>query len=467
MKKRLHHTYLYMLLGIVLSLGLLTSCSSFIEIDQPIHIVTTTTVFEDEQTATSAVMGLYSKMLMRNFTFSSGATTIFAGLASDEFYHTGTLQDLLVFYTNSYTENSGTISEEFWRFTYEYIYQANICIEGLQSSSISSSTKNQLLGEVYTIRAFCYWYLVNLFGDVPLILSSNYEENATIGRTNSGQVIEQIVLDLETARDMLIEAYQGNDRERINKWTAVAFLARVYLYQGNWALAEQYASEVIGVADYRLEEDLNKVFLIESEEVIWRLVERTEPFEAPRETAHFIPVSLPPNRLPICAIADNLIESFESEDQRMVNWTAARTVGGTTYTYPFKFKDRYRINGLTESLAPFRLAETYLIRSEARAQLNDLTSALEDLNIIRNRSGLGNLHTSDRAELLDLILKERQIELFAEWGHRWFDLKRTGKIDAVLGEVKPNWRATSALWPIPYSQILLNPNLTQNEGYNQ
>lgn len=463
--KRFSHYKLTFFSLLLAAWAIALSCSSFIEIDRPIGSITTTTIFVDEQTATSAVLGLYAKMLLNSPTITSGATTIYTGLASDELYYTGTGSDYLQFSNNAILESSGIISNNFWRYAYEYIYHANICIEGIQNSSISASLKNQLLGEVYAIRAFCYWHLVNLFGDVPLILSSDYEENATIGRTNSNEVFEQIILDLETAKDLLDETYHGSDRERINKWTVVAFLARVYLYQENWALAQQYAGEVIGVAEYRLEEDLDKVFLIESEEVIWRLVERTEYFEAPRETAIFIPTTVPTS-LPLCPITNAMTESFEPGDQRMVSWTASRTVGEMTYTYPFKFKDRYRLNGLTESLAPFRLAELYLIRSEARAQVNDLMGALEDLNMIRNRSGLGNLHTSDRVELLDLISKERQIELFAEWGHRWFDLKRTGKINEVLGEAKPNWKATSALWPIPYNQILLNPNLTQNEGYN-
>ena len=115
-----------------------------------------------------------------------------------------------------------------------------------------------------------------------------------------------------------------------------------------------------------------------------------------------------------------------------------------------------------------RFAELYLIRAEARAQQNKLTganSAASDINVIRTRAGLSNTTATTQAALLLAVEKERQVELFTEWGHRWFDLRRTGRIDAVLSAVKPTWKPTAALFPIPYLEIQRNPLLTQNNGY--
>jgi hypothetical protein len=64
--------------------------------------------------------------------------------------------------------------------------------------------------------------------------------------------------------------------------------------------------------------------------------------------------------------------------------------------------------------------------------------------------------------MMKAIMQERRVELFGEWGHRFFDLKRTGTIDAVLGVEKSTWKSTAALFPIPYNETLLNPNLTPN-----
>src|SRR5690606_25016061 len=98
--------------------------------------------------------------------------------------------------------------------------------------------------------------------------------------------------------------------------------------------------------------------------------------------------------------------------------------------------------------------------------LNNLAESLLDLNEVRTRAGLQNSTASNLEELLMAISQERRVEFFAEWGHRWFDLKRTNLANDALANLKaPNWQSTDILYPIPHSQLLLNPNLTQNEGY--
>ena len=143
---------------------------------------------------------------------------------------------------------------------------------------------------------------------------------------------------------------------------------------------------------------------------------------------------------------------------------------GTTFYYPYKYKkgDDYSSNPPppTEYYIVFRLAEQYLIRAEARAQQGNIGGGQADINLIRNRSGLANTIASDKGNLLSAVEHERQIELFAEWGHRWLDLKRTNRADQVLGAIKgASWQSTDKVYPIPQSQIQLNPFLTQNPGY--
>lgn len=87
------------------------------------------------------------------------------------------------------------------------------------------------------------------------------------------------------------------------------------------------------------------------------------------------------------------------------------------------------------------------------------------LNAIRNRAGLGNTSAGNMEEIIDAVLEERRKEFFTEYGHRFFDLKRTGKLNEVLG-VKPGWKSENRLLPIPESEINLNTNLQpQNPGY--
>ena len=112
------------------------------------------------------------------------------------------------------------------------------------------------------------------------------------------------------------------------------------------------------------------------------------------------------------------------------------------------------------------MAEQYLIRAEARANLGNAIGAQDDINKIRQRAGLNATTASTTAELLEAILNERRVEFFTEHGHRFFDLKRTTMLNTTLESVKPGWENTDRVFPIPEKELLVNPNLLpQNPGY--
>src|SRR5262249_32404391 len=146
----------------------------------------------------------------------------------------------------------------FWNGSYTWIYQANACIEGIsKSEGISTPCKNQLIGEAKFIRAFLYFNLVNLYGDVPLVTSTNYAVNASLPRTSVAQVFQQIVQDLKDAQQLLTASYPSAGKVRPNKFAATALLARAYLYQKQWANAAAAANEVISTGSYGLVTDLD------------------------------------------------------------------------------------------------------------------------------------------------------------------------------------------------------------------
>jgi hypothetical protein len=168
----------------------------------------------------------------------------------------------------------------------------------------------------------------------------------------------------------------------------------------------------------------------------------------------------------VFAVTPYLLDAFEPNDLRKTNWLKSNTVSGTTYFYPYKYKVRTAAPPYTEYYMVFRLAELYLIRAEARAQQNNTSGAQDDLNKIRSRAGLQNTTADTQQLLLTAIIHERRIEFMAEWGHRWFDLKRTGMSDAVLGPLKsPTWQSTDTLYPILQYELDTDPFLTQNPGY--
>ena len=165
------------------------------------------------------------------------------------------------------------------------------------------------------------------------------------------------------------------------------------------------------------------------------------------------------------------MNSFEANDNRKVigKWVKSVTVNNITYYYPFKYKiGRVNVPASEYSMV-LRLAEVFLIRAEARAQQNIIDGAKFDINLIRTRAGLGNTTADDKASLLAAILHERQVELFTEWGHRWFDMKRSESLDAIMTPICTQkggtWMTTAQLYPIPTFELGLNSNLIQNPGY--
>jgi starch-binding outer membrane protein, SusD/RagB family len=445
-----------------LSFLFLPGCKKFIDIPLPQNQLVKAAVFSNNESANSAMAGLYSQLVSNNSLFLlNGGMTVFGGLAADELMTTAPNANADPFSINVIPATSPVISNNLWRWPYNYIYQANALIEGLASStSISDDVQKQLTGEAKLLRALCYFYLVNLYGDVPLITSTDYLLNSSLRRTPVDEVYNQITADLEDAYSKLTPVYPSVAKGRPNKWAAGALLCRVYLYRGEWARAEAVASEIINSGMYTLE-PLNNVFLLTSNETIWQLAPVLSSINT-SEGNVFIPSSATVK--PTYAITSLLLSAFEVSDGRKLSWLKSNTISGQPYFYPFKYKVKSSTPP-TENYIVFRLAEIYLVRAEARARQNKIAEAKADLNMIRTRAGLGNTPVNDQASLFAAIEHERQVELFAEWGQRWLDLKRTNRADAVLGPLKSTWVSSSQLFPIPFSELQLNPFLIQNPGY--
>ncbi|MBS1577377.1 MAG: RagB/SusD family nutrient uptake outer membrane protein [Bacteroidetes bacterium] len=443
----------------ILLLLSLTSCKKILEIDTPIDRITTDIVFADDATANLAVTGLYNRMMEQNSYITSGAMTIYCGLTADEFTNTSPGVDD-EFSTNSISTTNSIVEQNFWASAYSLIYHANSIIEGLErSKGVSSQMKKQLKGEAEFVRALVYFNMVNIFSDVPLIVSTNYKENAAVARMDRALIYEQIQRDLLDATTALPDSYNPNERVRATKWTAYALLARVYLFRKDWTNARSTASVVIGSGQFGLVNNITEVFKQNSTETIFQL----NPVVVSISTWEgnlFIPGS---GAIPNYSINSGLLSIFDSSDLRLANWISSTNVGGVNYYYPFKYQ--IKSGSGDESYIVLRYAEQFLIRAEANTQLNNISEAQNDLNIVRQRAGISPTTANTSNDLLLAIEDERRREYFAEWGFRWIDLKRTDHATAVLSALKPNWQPTDTLFPIPISEIRKNNLLTQNAGY--
>ncbi len=433
----------------IIFVSALVSCEQFVEIDPPRTDLVRSTVFESDETAEAAIVNMYYQMqLFGSFACGGDVSISFLGaLSCDDALNTQTfLTDLQAFNDNELIASNPRVLS-LWSDLYKVIYKANASIEGLSdASSMTPAVKDRLTGEALFVRAFAHFYLVNLFGDVPLVLTSDYLQNQSIGRTPAAQVYAQIKIDLKQAAALLAQDYSASKEERVrpNSFAAFALLARVHLYLGEWSDAEKQASVVIDNPLYALT-SLDNVFIKNNPEAIWQLIPLTG---APEDRASALAYS---------TLTPSLRAEFHPTDQRSSLWL---TDG---------MANKYRSDGsdMNEYSMILRLAEQYLIRSEARAQLNKLDGSADDINSIRIRAGLDAVEFHAIDEALAEVETQRRLEFFMEWGHRWLDLKRWSKADAVLLPKKSGWSTTDALYPIPESQLLNDPAMrnAQNPGY--
>jgi starch-binding outer membrane protein, SusD/RagB family len=453
----------------------ITGCKKLMNIPPPVGTIITSQVFSTDGQAASAAANMYYGMINARQSFASSAMTILAGMSADELitFDQAYTDQFIQFQLNELIASNSYVNGSLWSQAYSTIYNANAILAGLTDySGVHDSVKNELTGEAEFVRAFCDFYLVNLFGDIPLVTSINWQKTNLLVRTPATQIYQAILADLKDAQQRLPGDYSAGNGQRIvpNKWAATALLARLYLYTGDYVDAETQADSLINNSSlYSLMADPNAIFLINSNEAIWQLQQSnsTNTFTATPEGYWLIPrnATFQPNFY----LTPQLLNAFESGDIRRAEWVDSTIYGGITYYYPYKYKtgsaEAVPDGTYTEYYMVLRLGEQYLIRAESRAQQNDLSGAIADLNIIRTRAGLPNTSAASQQDLLTAIAHERQIELFAEWGHRWLDLKRTGNAGPVLSPIKPAWTNNAALYPIPLNEIMADPNLIQNTGY--
>ncbi len=456
-------------------------CKKFLDIDLPSDTIAGENAFVSDASSSAVVSGIFLNM-MSNTYFTSNSIGLKAGLYADE------LQNLDVnatsneaFYKNAL--NAGIVTQ--WEGLYRELYKCNVAIKGIKESS-GLSSKNQWLGESLVCRATLYFYLVNLFGDVPLALTPDHNVNNKLSRAPREQVYQQMILDLKEAQSLLGTAYTDgfaqptSTRGRPNRYAATALLARVYLYTGDWASAEAEATSVIeaGTSVFDLVPHAS-AFLANSKETIWAL---SPPATGLAPDYNLYNAGAPaivatPAALTVkTPLSQSLINAFEPGDLRFTEWVrrATTTTPASTYYYPNKYKSA--VPGAEYQIL-LRIGEQYLIRAEARAQRNNVAGAVQDLNAIRARSRAavpGALPdyaaTIGQDACLAAVAKERRTELFAEFGSRFFDLKRTAAITAVMtaeAVVKggAEWQNEMQFWPIRVEDTRLNPNLKQTPGY--
>lgn len=441
------------------------SCDDFVEVDLPKNQLLTGGVFEEKGTANAAMTDVYSKI--RDGGLLTGGTTglsVSAGLYADELRYYGSSANTAINYHNNSLLPTGLDIAALWNSSYNQIYSANSIIEGVTNSkNLLQADRDQLKGEALFVRGLIHFYLTDVFGAVPYVKSTDLESNRIIGKIPTAQVYEEAIADLEAAIEFLPEEYVTPNRVRPNKYAAYGLLSRVYLYAGKYAESSNAASAVLNQTEmYANETDLTLTFKKESGSTLWQLSPKALNGNTLTASA-LIFLSGPPT---FASLTDIQMNAFETGDNRKAMWTKTITNANGSWSHPFKYRQRTASTSTVEMSIILRLGEIYLVRAEARARAGELIGAKEDLDVIRTLAGLPGTTAVTQDDILLAILHERQVELFTEHGHRFFDLRRFGQLDAALSDFKTGWDTTDRLFPLPQVELNLNAKLLpQNDGY--
>lgn len=431
----------YMIVAVAV---LLAACDS--------KLVTDPTASIDAGTALNSARGIELALnsAYRSLQAGNREYVAFPDLYADNLDFTGTYQTDREFGLRNIQTSNGAVLT-LWADAYDGINRANGVLAAIPDNpDLSSADQALFRGSALMIRAMHYFGLVQWLGGVPLVLqpSVGVGEESMVSRNTKEEVYAQIIADLEEAAGLLSAT---KDPGRATKGAVNALLAHVYLETGQYTQARDKATLLISDPNYSLVDDYSSLFTTKhSEESIFEIQFTINNGNA--LAFWFFPQALG-GRWGFSP-TEGLYDLYGPTDSRR---DASIQIGPTGKRYIYKYA---RISTGDDNLIILRLADMYLIRAEANAQLNALdTTVLADINIVRNRAGATPVSVSGQAALLDAILNERRLELAFE-GQRFFDLRRFGKAQTVL-----QIDADRLLLPIPQAERDVNPNLGQNPGY--
>lgn len=454
--------YRYRLLTVMLLLSLI-GCEDFIEPDMPTTQTSSAQVFDDVATADAAMQENYIRLRDRVLlTGNANGVGALMALYTDELQNWKlSSTDAQSFYTNTVFPQNGTLTQ-LWNESYSVVYNCNKIIEGIAiSSEISENQKQRVTGEALFVRTMVHFFLLQLFGDIPYVTGTDYRINTRIDKTDRSALYHHLVDDGERAFNLLKEQPAGTNTAA-NRFTVAAFMSRLHLYGENWQSVLEYADYVLDEGNYQLETELERVFLKDAKSTIWQLKPQAEGNNT-HEARYYSFTSAPP---PDNSMNVALVHSFETGDLRREVWVKkVEGDSGTDFYHAFKYTEAQNTASSKEYSIVFRLEEMYFNRLEAYLNTGQYELALVDWNRLRLRSGLVE-YEQIPSDWKQKLLQERRAEFFCEFGHRFFDLKRTRMLTAEMIKTKTGWQNYLGLLPLPQAELLLNPNLLpQNEGY--
>lgn len=479
-----------------------SGCSDFLN-EELQGTYSNATFYKTESHAMLALTGIYN---VASFTSTSNALWVFGDVASDDAVRGGKPGDLIdIQYIDdfNYSRNNG-ILEKMWKHYYEGISRANYLLYYGQDIDMDVTLRDRLLGEAKFLRAFFYFNLVNIFGEIPLKLNPPLNSSELYKPKSSvADVYAQIEKDLSEAAGVLEESYTGASIGRATKGAAWGMLAKVYLYQQKWNDALDAIAEVEAIGTYELMPVYKNNFLDSTQNNVESIFEiqhlaGQSPLLGSYLNQYFSPVVY--NGYVVDVPVENFIEEFEVTgggvaDPRL-DYTVGREgqswINGETYDpawSPTGYLQKKNVQPLREGpvnndaaldYVYLRYADILLMKAEALNELNRTDEALDPLNAIRKRAResylydidlpdagavpadlLPDVTSNDQQDVRLAIRHERRVELGFEF-HRFFDLMRYGKTVAEDALEETGFKYDQhRYFLIPQSELDTNPAIQQ------
>ncbi|WP_316785041.1 RagB/SusD family nutrient uptake outer membrane protein [Pedobacter frigiditerrae] len=381
---------------------------------------------------------------------------------------------------------------------YSAIGHCNLLLEKIKTFEFANqATKNRLMAEAYSQRAYFYFYLVRIIGDTPLMLQAITDENVPLlPRSKASDVMVQIMADLNMAISLFPEKTYVS-KYRFSYGAAQALKAEASLWNAkvlgggatafNDAVTAATEVETSGVSLLANFRDVNTV-KANNEVILSAYYQRDEiganyalnalPFRSVVAGAANL------DSIPVAEVSTNGLGSYQittksrglfsglTATDKRIPFTFIIERQGTTQKYAWITKlpgNKYADDRISDNdVVIFRLADIHLIKAEAYAGLNNTAEAIKSLEKVRLRAGNG-LYTgaTDKASVERAIFDERGRELFFE-NKRWYDIVRFhtgGTINAYTYVPNLVGKTTPLYWPLAVSVLAANPKLKQTEGY--
>lgn len=449
----------------------LWGCNDFLQI-QPVSDLTAKSFWQtanDANTGLAAIYYSFSRAIGQSSNSGPNLWTM-GELAGDNFYYNNPFSAA---YQIQITQNNIVYDNPDcdWLYLYQTIGRANAAIKYIPGITMSSTDRNRLLASAYTLRAWSYFYLVRVWGDVPLTLQpfESSSDSLYLRRTKKESICNSIIQDLSQA-DLLITGSTFVDKKYVTNMLIYTLEMDVYAWTHQYDLVEKVMIEKVNplVASNSTKWGLG--FTTSSGfSANWRSMFLETPKVAGTALPKEIIFSMNYNRL---ENGTNACQSmFITSGSNAVYFTSGLLAGylpadlrlaasGNTYMSKKFTPDgqAYNVSNQDNDLVLYRFADVQLLYAEALCMQSKISQAVVALNVTRVRSGLTPYIDSDfvgPTDLLNAILLERRLEFVGE-GKRWFDLIRTNTYPRIGNSTDdPN----SVYFPINKNRVLQNQNL--------